>query len=174
MEPNLVVLAVAVWFVVSLISRAVRKSSTPTRPARRPEQRPSGRTGSLDPTQREGSRIEVMLREFQRVLEEGREIQQGEWHEGEPEARSLEGEVRRYGREDVDQDDQAEEIETRRINAAAARDQARDPGKGRRPNAQVVPEAADHTATPRYTTQQLRDAVVWREILGPPVSERES
>jgi hypothetical protein len=25
----------------------------------------------------------------------------------------------------------------------------------------------------RYTPAQLRDAVVWREILGPPVSERE-
>ncbi len=29
-----------------------------------------------------------------------------------------------------------------------------------------------HTAVRRYTPEQLRDAIVWREILGPPVSER--
>ena len=32
--------------------------------------------------------------------------------------------------------------------------------------------AADKTATRGYTARQLRDAVVWREILGPPVSLR--
>ena len=31
---------------------------------------------------------------------------------------------------------------------------------------------ADKTATRGYTLQQLRKAVVWREILGPPVSMR--
>ncbi len=33
-------------------------------------------------------------------------------------------------------------------------------------------EPADKTATKGYTARQLRDAVVWREILGPPVSLR--
>src|SRR5215218_9961203 len=124
MEPNLVVLAVAVWFLVSMVSRAGRRP--PPRPTPRPQQRPSGRTGGLDPTQRESGLIELMLRDFQRALEQGREVQQGASLESEPEARSLEGQVRRLQRQEVDQDDQAEQIVSRRIKAAAARDQGRE------------------------------------------------
>jgi hypothetical protein len=39
-------------------------------------------------------------------------------------------------------------------------------------DAQIRTEPADHTAARTYTPQQLRDAVVWREILGPPVGLR--
>jgi hypothetical protein len=48
--------------------------------------------------------------------------------------------------------------------AEARRVQARAP---------VRQEVADHTAVQRkYTPEQLRNAVVWREILGPPVAVR--
>jgi hypothetical protein len=73
----------------------------------------------------------------------------------------------------VDQDDDAAEIETRRIQAAAARDSARVPGRRVIQETGIKQEAADHTAARGYTTKQLRDAVVWREILGPPVSLRQ-
>jgi hypothetical protein len=39
-------------------------------------------------------------------------------------------------------------------------------------DARIRQEPADKTATRAYTTKQLREAVVWREILGPPVSLR--
>jgi hypothetical protein len=172
MEPNLIVLAVAVWFLVSLLGRGSRRTPTPPRQPRHPQQRPLGQARSPDPTHRAGGRVEVMLREFQRALEEGRQVRQDAALESGSEARRLEGEVGRVRREELDQDDQAEQIVSRRINAAAARGQGREAKKGSRAEAPVQAEPADHTATPRYTTQQLRDAVVWREILGPPVSER--
>ena len=37
-------------------------------------------------------------------------------------------------------------------------------------DSQIRQEPADHTATRGYTPEELRRAVVWREILGPPVS----
>ncbi|MBA3344021.1 MAG: hypothetical protein H0T44_01770, partial [Gemmatimonadales bacterium] len=39
-------------------------------------------------------------------------------------------------------------------------------------DSRIRQEPADHTAVRRYSAQQMRDAFVWREILGPPVSER--
>ena len=75
---------------------------------------------------------------------------------------------------DVDQDDEAE----RMVGAA-------DRGRRKRRcrvlttadhptfDARIRQEPADTTATRGYTVRQLRDAVVWREILGPPVSLRE-
>ena len=41
-------------------------------------------------------------------------------------------------------------------------------------DARIRQEAADKTAVATNRTRRLRDAVVWREILGPPVSLRDS
>jgi hypothetical protein len=82
------------------------------------------------------------------------------------EVQSLERE-----REPVDLDDEAAGIEARRIQAAADRNAGRKP-EAQRPGALVRQEPADHTSAPRYTPRQLRDAVVWREILDPPLGLR--
>jgi hypothetical protein len=187
MEFNGILVLAAVWFVVSLISRAGKKSQTP-RP-RLPNPGPLGPTEhpvGRDPTQQEGTRLELMLREFQRALEdagrEGRpvetpspryeEVEEGRSLEVESEARSLENVASRPARRRVDQDDEAEQIEARRIKAAAARDTARSPADHAAFDERIRQQPADHTAVRTYTAQQLRDAMVWREILGQPVSLR--
>jgi hypothetical protein len=99
-------------------------------------------------------------------------VGEGRSLETEPEVTSLETGFSRQGRRRVDQDDEAEGIEARRIKAAAARDVARSPADHAAFDNRIKQEPAEHTATKGYTAQQLRDAMVWREILGPPVSLR--
>jgi hypothetical protein len=185
MEFNGILVLAAVWFLVSLISRAGKKSQTPQRPV---NPRPPGPTldpAGRDPTQQEGSRLELMLREFQRALEDARredrpieipgpryEQVEGRSLEVESEATSLENVVSRPGRREVDQDDEAEQIAARRIKAAAARDTAQSPVDHVAFDERIRQQPAEHTAVRTYTAQQLRDAMVWREILGRPVALR--
>jgi hypothetical protein len=189
-EFNGFILLAVLWFLVNLFTSSRRKQVPPSRPpTQRPPEPRTIRVG-MDPSQQEGSRLERMLRDLQQTLEDAAETQ-GESLPGfplppredveeaaslevEPEVRSLEGEVRRETRRRVDQDDDAADIEARRIQAAAARDHARTRADHVAFDKQIRQEPADHTATRGYTTQQLRDAVVWREILGPPVGLRES
>jgi hypothetical protein len=65
-----------------------------------------------------------------------------------------------------------EQIAARRITAAAARDTARSPVDHVAFDERIRQQPAEHTAVRTYTAQQLRDAMVWREILGRPVSLR--
>jgi hypothetical protein len=58
---------------------------------------------------------------------------------------------------------------TCQIKAAAARDTARSPVDHLAFDARIQPQPAEHTAARGYTMQELRDAMVWREILGRPV-----
>jgi hypothetical protein len=174
MEFNGVLILAAVWFVVSLISRAGRRAQTPRPRSPMPVPRPTA-------TQQEGTRLELMLRELQRTMEDaGRQQRARELErfdpphplEAEPEARSLEEMVSRPARREVDQDDEAEQLVARRIKAAEARDVAQ-PATGRVAlHDRLKQEPADHTAVRGYSAQQLRDAMVWREILGPPVGLR--
>jgi hypothetical protein len=173
----------ALWFLLNLITKAGKTQSRPGPPTRTPAQ-PRSLPSSLDPTQQEGSRLELVLRELQRSLEEAAGVpapqpappevqyQEEQSLEAEPEIISLEEGVHREARRRVDQDDDAAEIEVRRIQAAAARNTARESASRRIQDMEIKQEPADHTATRGYTAKQLRDAVVWREILGPPVSER--
>jgi hypothetical protein len=189
-EFNGFILLAVLWFLVNLFTSARRKQTPPSRPSRqRPPEPRTVRVG-MDPSQEEGSRLEQMLRDLQRTLEDAAQTQ-GDYPpslplprprespeetsslEVEPEVRSLEEEVRREARRRVDQDEGAADIETRRIQAAAARDHAQTGADHVAFHKQISQEPADHTATRAYTTQQLRDAVVWREILGPPVGLRE-
>jgi hypothetical protein len=185
MEVNGILLLAAVWFVVSLISRAGRKSQTPPRIPNPRSPRPTPTSAGRDPTQQEGTRLELVLREFQRALEDAGaqrrpartprpSYEQVESSlETEPEATSLENLVSRPQRREVDQDDEAEQVVARRIKAAAARDTARSPIDRVALDERIRQQPADHTAVRTYTAQQLRDAIVWREILGPPVSLRD-
>jgi hypothetical protein len=186
MELKGLLLFAAVWFVVGLIGRAGRSGR---RSSSDPEPRIPRRTppsSGLDPTQQEGSRLELVLRQVQRALEEaseqGRppvtsrpryeEAGEGRSLEVEPEVVSRETGFGRQARRRVDHDDEAEQIESRRIKAAAARDVARSPADRSTFDQRIRQEPAEHTATRGYTPKQLRDAIVWREILGPPVSLR--
>lgn len=186
MEFNGLLVLAAVWFLVSLISRAGRKTQTPPGAPRPQPPRPIPRTLGADPTQQEGSRLERVLRDFQRALEEAEEkarpaepswpryeeVEEGVSLEVEPEVTSLESVAPRPARREVDQDDEAEQIAARRIRAAAARDTARSPVDHVAFDERIRQQPADHTAVRTYTAQQLRDAMVWREILGRPVSLR--
>jgi len=191
------------WLVVNAIRKAGSKPpGTPGTPQRRPPgtpSRPASRvqTGArpkalppvtgVDATQREGSRLEDLLRELGRTLEQGsgpvgrapdrrlppaEDVEERESLEVNPEVRSLERDPGRQARAEVDQDDEAERIVARRIAAAEAQDKPRTKADHRAFDARIRQEPADKTATRGYTARQLRDAVVWREILGPPVSLR--
>jgi hypothetical protein len=214
-----------VWLLFSLFS-AARKGRAGSRPRSTPPPSDRGSTsggrasGTGDPTQREGSRLEQLLRELERSLEEvggtqpapssrlpgpssgapgpstrppdpspsrsplpsrlpaaglpsDEEVENRESFDDEPvRVVSLEGEVHRPQRARVVQDDAAEDLVRRRIDAARARDRALTKADHEAFDARIRQEPADHTAVRRYTPAQLRDAIVWREILGPPVSDR--
>lgn len=194
MELNGLVVLAIVWFLVSLLGKLGQKQQSKNEQRRAPRMGPPPQLPPrmddpqvTDPTQREGMRLELVLREFQRALEQaepavrqaGRqpslaeEVEEGQSLEVEPDVRSLEQDVRREVRRTVDQDDEAEQIEVRRTQAAAARDATRTRADQVDFDQRIRQEPADHTATRGYTAKQLRDAVVWREVLGPPVSMRD-
>ena len=189
-----------VWLLFNLIGQGRARTAsrgTPSRPT--PQPRPPG---GIDPTQQEGSRLERLLRELERNLEQVAERQPGgaprlpspqrpattrvptppvgeedvedrESLEEPEQVVSLETNVSRGPRAVYDQDSEAEAIAQRRIDAARARDRPLGKSDHALFDARIRQEAADHTAVRRYTPAQLRDAIVWREILGRPVSERE-
>ena len=187
----------AVWLLFNLLGRARGGARPRPRTAQNlPQPRPSPPVGSNppsgDPSQQEGSRLERMLRELERSLEEvaaqneparrlpvpplpdDEDVEERESLEEPERVVSLETEVHRPARVRYDQDSGAEELVRRRIAAAEARSGAITRADHKRFDARIRQEPADHTAVRRgYTPAQLRDAVVWREILGPPVSERD-
>ena len=193
---GLVVLGV-VWLLFSLLGRKRGESGSRARtgpqvPQPRPNP-PTARDRSLgDATQREGSRLEQFLRELERNLEQaaggqGRtparlpvpalpddeDVEERDSLEVPERVVSLETEVKRPQRAEYDQDSGAEELVRRRIAAAEARSGPLRKADHKAFDARIRQEPSDHTAVRRYTPAQLRDAIVWREILGPPVSERE-
>jgi hypothetical protein len=87
--------------------------------------------------------------------------------------RSLAPEPRRPQRATGDQDDEAAQLVARRLAAAEARATPLTAADHRRFEQRIRQEPADKTATRALTAEQLRHAVVWREILGPPVSLRQ-
>ncbi len=168
----------ALWFVLTLITKA--KGSIRSRQPGPPSYpRPTPLPSRQDPTQQEGIRLQRVLGDLRRALEEAaqagapsgetmpRPRQAGESLEL-SEVQSLEGEGER---EPVDLDDEAAGIEARRIQAAADRNAGRKP-EAKQPAPLVRQEPADHTSAPRYSARQLREAVVWREILDPPLALR--
>ncbi len=185
-----------VWLLFNLIGQGKGR----TRPASGPVPQPRP-PGTPDPSQQEGSRLERVFRELERNLEDASRQSGGGSREPssqrptaarlppmtaadeddieergsleQPErVVSLEVEPPRRQRVVYDQDAEAEAIVQGRIEAARARDRALDKADHQAFDAKIRPVEADHTAVRRYTPAQLRDAVVWREILGPPVSER--
>jgi hypothetical protein len=173
-----------IWAFFKLVSRS-REESSPA-PGGRPPPRP---TAGNDPSQQEGRALERFLRELERAANQGaagpagrpagrplppaEDVEEREVLEVAPEVETLEREPRRAQRARVDQDDEAEQVIARRAASAAARSGGQTAADHRKFDQQIRQQPADHTATRALTPQQLRDAIVWREILGPPVSERD-
>ena len=189
------------WVALNLLRRKTGSSGPGARPpTSRPQPRPHAvrlppSTGA-DPTQREGARLEDLLRDLGRTLEKasgprgkasgprGRPAsaplppaeeaeERATLESNSPEDRSLEEEVRRPERKVVDTDEEAEAIAARRIAAAEANARPLAAANHEAFDARIRQEPADATATGGNSMRRLRNAVVWREILGPPVSLRE-
>ena len=183
----------ALWLLFNLIGRARGDERPRPRAAPRlPEPTQPREDGPPDSTQREGSRLEQLLRELERNLDEvggaartpparapvpplpdDEDVEERESLEEPPRVVSLETEVHRPHRATYSQDSGAEELVRRRIASAEARSGPITRADHSAFDARIRQEPADHTAVRRYTPAQLRNAVVWREILGPPVSERD-
>ena len=178
MDSKGLILVAVVWFLFNLL---VRKKRPPAPPKPLP---PVG----LDPTQREGSQLEQLLRQLGRTLDQSggplgrapdRPIPSAEEQEERgslevaPVVRSLETGPTRSIRVTVDQDDEAERVAARRIAEVEGRIRPLTKADHLAFDQRIRQEPADKTATRGYSTRRLRDAVVWREILGPPVSLRD-
>jgi hypothetical protein len=167
-------LAFGAWALAGLVRRIWAESS------KHPSESSSAKSQPSRPlpagTDRERALLEMAKGNFVRLLEEARRHSAEPYdpgEEGDAEVVSLEQEVRRAPRREFTQDDDAENLVQRRIQAAAARDSAKPTVDHRKLDPRISKEQTDHTATRAYTAQQLRHAVVWREILGPPVSLRD-
>ncbi len=179
----------AVWLLFNLLGRARGDARARPRPAPR---LPEPRTNAGDPTQHEGSRLEQLLRQLERNLEQAEagqglpplrlptpplpddeDVEDRESLEEPERVVSLETEVNRPPRVEYSQDSSAEELVRRRIASGQARSGALTKADHKKFDTRIREEPADHTAVRRYTPAQLRNAIVWREILGPPVSERD-
>jgi hypothetical protein len=193
------------WLLFSLISgkKKYREGQRPKASQRRPASETTGRAqlppplpppsagrvAHADPTQREGFRLESLLKELARTLDQssgplGRapdtRLPSAEVSE---EGTSLETPARVVTRDlpvtpeerlPVDQDDEAEQVVARRIAAAEARSGPLTVADHLTFDARIRQEPADHTATVGFSSQRLRQAVIWREILGPPLGLRDS
>jgi hypothetical protein len=184
---GLIFLAV-VWFLFNLLAR---KKSPPPKGQQRggaAAPRPAPPPVRLDPTQREGSQLELLLRQLGRTLDQaggplGRapdrslpsaeEVEEGESLEVVPVARSLEGDASRATPVTVDQDDEAERVAARRIAEAEGRTRALTKADHLAFDQRIRQEPADKTATRGSRRRRLQQAIVWRDILGPPVSLRD-
>lgn len=163
-----------------------------TSPAGTPVQRPGGGP-PLDASQREGSQLEQLLRDIGRTLDQagqqgnrptvrtlpptraqlpGRATKQSETLVPTSEGQSLEVDPARDEPAVEDLDDEAERVVEQRRAAAEANLRPLSEGDHRAFDERIRQEPVGTTATRAYTLKQLREAVVWREILGPPVSLR--
>ena len=169
--------------------------------SRQPSSNPPGGTGPTtvrtrppsagapppDATQREGAQLERLLRDLGRTLDQasvpggrasarqlppaGQVAGRGSPTESQ-EGRSLEVEPARGERAVVDQDEEGERVVQQRLAAAEANLAPLSDADHQAFEQRIRAEPADKTATRAYTVQRLREAIVWREILGPPVSLR--
>jgi hypothetical protein len=171
----------ALWFLLNLMGKS-REGGRPRPPRPAPPRR-----GPDDATQREGGKLEALFRELERQLNEAsgqpqrpvgvplpsaEDVEERTSLESEPVVVSLEDEVHRPLRAVVAQDDAAEAIVAARVKAAEARSGALSSADHAAFDARIRVEPADATAVRQRSIDELRRAVVWREILGPPVSER--
>ncbi|NNG16287.1 MAG: hypothetical protein HKM89_07390 [Gemmatimonadales bacterium] len=170
--------------------------ATSTEPARRTAAPPAtAGQGRVDPTQREGSALERMLQQL------GAELGQLEGGQRGPMGRDAEVElpsaeeveereildkpvrrvertpVVRQSRDVVDRDDEAKALVQRRRAAAAERNRPLTLADHRAFDAKIrqapAKVSAQSRSKSRFSAKQVRQAIVWREILGPPMALRD-
>ena len=184
------------WLVFSALRKAGSTPSNRNSPRRPPGGPPTSGAPPralppatrADPTQREALRLEDLLRELGRTLDQGsgplgrpadrslppaEEVEERESLEVSPEVRSLESVARRPERAVVDLDDEAERVAARRIAETEAKSAGLTKADHQAFDARIRQETPDGTTAGGYSTRQLREAIIWREILGPPVSLRD-
>lgn len=158
---------------------------------------PPARAEWGDPTQQEGSKLERMMREFERALEEVAQQRPAErepepswdaaeeWvteeaesrsqEDFEPEVRSMEEDFHRPEREVVVLGGDLDALQAGRVayaeqrnRALTAADHQKFDARIRAPQSPVPSIEAD--APPDDRLLRLRQAIIWREVLGPPVA----
>lgn len=205
MEISPLFVLLVVWWLFGLLTSGKRGKQR--REQRRPRSGPSlpvplppARAEGADPTQQEGSKLERIMREFERALEETaqrREPATGtepswdaaeEWEveptesrsleEFEPEVRSMEDDFHRPEREVVVLGGDQDALQAERVAYAEARNRALTTSDHQRFDARIralqapVP-SVEADAPPDDRQLRLRQAVIWREVLGPPVAMRD-
>jgi hypothetical protein len=203
LDPGFAIGIGVLWVILNLLGRKKRLPDMKQRPSpTQPSSTLPPSTGQ-DATQVEGMRLQDLLRELGKTLEDAAGSQRPPSPSRKPatatrppisakrpapiaaseearslestsEVRSLEEDVRRPQRAEVDSDDEAEAIVAKRIAAAEANLRPLSASDHKAFDARIRKEPADATATQLSSMRRLRDAVVWREILGPPVSLRDS
>jgi len=162
--------------------------------------RPGRATPGADATQQEGSRLEQILREFEQALEgsvprtpgpvptrsrggweAGEEVEERGSHDDDAqyEVESLERleNFERPAREDVALGADAEELVRRRIAYAEAQGRALSSADHTRFDARIrtagqAPAIVEPKLPASERVNRLRQAMIWREVLGPPVALR--
>ena len=209
-----------IWFFVSFLS-AKKKKQQRAEQARRRAQRASQATlpapseptsadlareaasapptaagrGRVDPTQREGSALERMLRQFGAELEQleggeagpmGRDAQVELPSAEEVEEREILDKPVRYvertpvvraPRRIVSRDAEVDALVQRRLAVAEEHSRALTLADHRAFDAKIRKEPAKAPSKApskaRFNAEQVRQAIVWREIIGPPLALRD-
>lgn len=166
----------------------LRRPARPQGGTYAPPSAPAMRSGKAGNTQLEARKLEELLRVLGQAGESGsqgplgrrgtplpaaEEVEESQTLEVPEEVVDLETEVRRSDRQVVDFDDQAEKIIKERISAASSRDRSLNRADHLEFDERIRKVAADKTAVAKANRKQLRDAIVWREILGPPIALRD-
>lgn len=184
----------AVLTVVGKINQMKQRQGRPPEPARKPAVRARVQVRRVEPTpaarrpdtRGEAERLEQLLRGLgelaglpgpaergplgrrQGTLSPAEEVEERETLEVEPVTVSLERPATRSDRARVDQDDDAEQLVQRRIQAAAARNRALTAADHRAFDAQIRGAREPVAASEGGRQAQLRQYVIWAEILGKP------
>ncbi len=130
-------------------------------------------TGVAQPSARTGP----MGRSAEHGLESAEEVEERGTLEAEPRVVSIEGAPDRLGRILVDHDSRAEGVARKRVTEAQARNRgltrADHAAFDKRIRGTGLPAPASAGAVrPAFPRAALRQAIIWQEILAPPVSER--
>lgn len=191
-----------VWWLFGLLTSGKRgkqrRDQRRTRPgASAPTPLPPVQAEGADPTQQEGSKLERIMREFERALEETSQQREPtadvepswdaaeEWQteepqsrsleQFEPEVRSMEDDFHRPEREVVVLGGDQDALQAGRVAYAENRSRALTVGDHQRFDARIrAPQApvpsVEADAPPDDRLLRLRQAIIWREVLGPPIA----
>ena len=172
--------------------RPARPRTKPVQP-RGPRQQPRPQPqlqSRPDKTQSEATRLEDLLRALGEAagvpttggpmgrpsrspLPADEDAEERESLEVEEQIQNLEEGYQRTARREVDFDDEAEAIVQRRIRAAQERDRGLNRADHQAFDQRIRKVAADHTSVAKPKRPSMKEAMIWREILGPPLGLRD-